>query len=141
VVSVHLDFASQRAREEQLGQLLRVLDERANPLVVLGDFNSEWHESESIVRQFARNAGLSAFEPEAAHHATYGDQRLDWVLISPELRFESYAVLPDLVSDHRAVVADLALFESAPAGVQAASRTSSAATSAPAAAVSSTPAQ
>jgi endonuclease/exonuclease/phosphatase family metal-dependent hydrolase len=133
VVSVHLDFASQSARRAQLRQLLGVLEERSNPLVVLGDFNSEWHEADSTVRQFARTAGLSAFEPEATHHATYGDQRLDWVLISSELRFDSYAVLPDVVSDHRAVL-------DAP-GAQTARRASRAVTSAARAAVSSTTAQ
>jgi endonuclease/exonuclease/phosphatase (EEP) superfamily protein YafD len=35
--------------------------------------------------------------------------RLDWVLISPGFTFHSYKVIEDKVSDHRAVVAELAL--------------------------------
>jgi endonuclease/exonuclease/phosphatase family metal-dependent hydrolase len=34
-------------------------------------------------------------------------RRLDWVLISDELEFLSHAVLPDAISDHQAIVADI----------------------------------
>jgi endonuclease/exonuclease/phosphatase family metal-dependent hydrolase len=33
--------------------------------------------------------------------------RLDWILISEELDFAAYETLPDRLSDHLAVVADL----------------------------------
>ena len=41
--------------------------------------------------------------------ALYQGARLDWILVSPEFRFERYAVYPDIVSDHYAVAAVIAL--------------------------------
>ncbi|NNK32083.1 MAG: hypothetical protein HKP02_03105, partial [Xanthomonadales bacterium] len=41
----------------------------------------------------------------------YGDKgaRLDWILVSPGLEFLNYYVVPDVVSDHYAVAADIGL--------------------------------
>jgi endonuclease/exonuclease/phosphatase family metal-dependent hydrolase len=38
-------------------------------------------------------------------------RRLDWILISPEFEFVEYRTLPDVISDHRAVVATLKLVQ------------------------------
>ena len=35
------------------------------------------------------------------------ERRFDWILISNELEFISYRVLPDIISDHFAVVAEV----------------------------------
>ena len=50
-------------------------------------------------------------EPHADGLSTYGDKgaRLDWILVSTELEFRTYAVYPDVVSDHYAVAADIVL--------------------------------
>jgi endonuclease/exonuclease/phosphatase family metal-dependent hydrolase len=54
----------------------------------------------------ATEFGLRAFTPEGSDFATYKEtKRLDWILISEELEFVDYDVLPDLVSDHRGLVA------------------------------------
>ncbi len=37
--------------------------------------------------------------------------RLDWILISPQLAFVSYEVLPDTLSDHRGVVSEIRMRE------------------------------
>jgi endonuclease/exonuclease/phosphatase family metal-dependent hydrolase len=37
------------------------------------------------------------------------DRRFDWIMISNELEFVSYKVLPDIISDHLAVVAEVKL--------------------------------
>jgi endonuclease/exonuclease/phosphatase family metal-dependent hydrolase len=34
-------------------------------------------------------------------------KRFDWILVSQELQFHDYATLPDVLSDHRAVVASV----------------------------------
>jgi endonuclease/exonuclease/phosphatase family metal-dependent hydrolase len=54
---------------------------------------------------------LSVFQPHADGLSTYGDKgaRLDWILISAELDFNSYAVFPEVVSDHYAVAAEIVL--------------------------------
>jgi len=110
-VSVHLDFSSEANREEQIGVMTEILSGRMNPIVILGDFNSAWLDRESAVEELARRLGLHAYLPQAQNLGTYPQtgRRLDWILISKELEFKSYAVLPDAVSDHYAVVAEVAL--------------------------------
>lgn len=109
VVSVHFDFFSRRTQASQLEELLVALAERDNPLIVLGDFNNEWHTPDSTVQALTEQAGLSVYQPEALHLATHGGERLDWILISPELQFLSYRVLPDVVSDHQPVLAEIGI--------------------------------
>ena len=59
----------------------------------------------------AESLSLSAYEPENDALETFpplGD-RLDWILVSRGIAFRSYRVLPDTVSDHRGVLAELEL--------------------------------
>jgi endonuclease/exonuclease/phosphatase family metal-dependent hydrolase len=126
VVSVHMDFLSRRARTSQVNELGDMLARRSNPSIVLGDFNSDWSVSDSPVRQLATRLGLQAYQPAAARMDTHNGQRLDWILLSPQLSFHSYRVLPEVVSDHRAVVAEIGLSDAAaaiPATALAASAT------------------
>jgi endonuclease/exonuclease/phosphatase family metal-dependent hydrolase len=109
IVSVHLDFSRQAVRSGQIAQMRAVLAGRKNPLIILGDFNSRWLADDSVVRKLIRRSGLQAYRPEAVNLGTYGSRRLDWILISADLEFVSYAVLPDEVSDHRAVVAEIGM--------------------------------
>jgi endonuclease/exonuclease/phosphatase family metal-dependent hydrolase len=109
VVSVHLDFLSETSREAQFEQLTEQLGQRSGPVIVLGDFNSEGRSADSPVLRFAERNGLRSYRPADDSLATFGDQRLDWILISDEFRFARYEVLPDVVSDHRAVLADIVL--------------------------------
>jgi len=46
---------------------------------------------------------------DAAGLDTHRDSRIDWILLSPGLAFRSYTVLPDIVSDHQAVLAEVVL--------------------------------
>lgn len=109
VISVHLDFSRQAVRTRQIGEMRTVLAGRNNPLIILGDFNSDWLADDSVVRELTRRSGLQVYRPEAIDLGTYGANRLDWILISAELEFISYAVLPDEVSDHLGVVAEIGL--------------------------------
>lgn len=111
VVSVHLDFSRVAVRRLQIAEMSKVLASRENHLIVLGDFNSEWSEDASAVREFAHRCSLHAYKPLASNLGTsrMGERRLDWILISSELEFRSYTVLPDIVSDHYAVTAEVAL--------------------------------
>ena len=63
-----------------------------------------------MVTDLARRCRLQTYRPLAEDLGTYrkSERRLDWILISDELEFMNYTVLPDVVSDHYAVVAEVA---------------------------------
>ena len=109
IVSVHLDFSRREVRENQIREITQVLEGRDNPLIILGDFNSDWLADELVVRALASDNGLKGYRPSADDLGTYpsGNKRLDWILISESLEFISYDVLPDVLSDHKAVVAEI----------------------------------
>ena len=110
IISVHLDFSSQKVREKQIAELKEQLSTRNNPLIILGDFNSNWFANKSVIKQLAENGNLQAYKPLSNNLATYGNgHRLDWILISSELEFISYKTLPDKLSDHLMVVAEIQL--------------------------------
>lgn len=106
LVSVHLDFSRESVRQGQIAELVNELQEVQTALVILGDFNADWSSEDSPVRELARALDLRPFRPTTDGLGTYnGTSRLDWILISDELTFVDYAVLPQRVSDHLAVVA------------------------------------
>lgn len=111
IVSVHLDFSRDSVRRQQVDEMAAFLSRRTHPVVVLGDFNSDWFDTgeRSVVTALARRCDMHAYEPHATHLGTYpsSGRRLDWVLISGDLQFLQYEVLPQLVSDHKAVVAEI----------------------------------
>ena len=111
IVSVHLDFARASVRGEQVQRLVAQLRKFEGPIVVMGDFNCEWQGRETSLRTLAGDLGLHAYQPSADDMATFPgfEKRLDWILISPELEFASYAHLDDTLSDHLSVVAELRL--------------------------------
>ena len=110
VISLHLDFASWTTRRAQAEELIKVLEDRQRPLIVTGDFNNHW-QNDSVVQYLCQALDLQAYQPEAPGLATFPrlGRRLDWILVSPGIAFQSYAVLPQPVSDHRAVFAELVL--------------------------------
>jgi endonuclease/exonuclease/phosphatase family metal-dependent hydrolase len=121
VVSVHLDFTRDSIRRQQVAEIATVLSGRTNPVIVLGDLNSDWSGNDSVVAELAHRCGMQVFQPLADDLGTYpsSGRRLDWVLISGELEFLHHEILPHLVSDHHAVVVDIGLkatSEEAPAG-------------------------
>ncbi len=113
VVAVHFDFASHEVRISEAQELADILRPRRQerPLIVIGDFNSQWLSDPSPVRDFAVALGLTTWEPESKTLITFPDfkSRLDYILISPELEFVEHRVLTDAVSDHRPVIARIRL--------------------------------
>jgi endonuclease/exonuclease/phosphatase family metal-dependent hydrolase len=109
LVSVHLDFLREKVRKRQVAEMIEELSGRGNPLVVMGDFNCEWDEETSPVRHLADSLGLHAFRPQTEGFETFGNggRRLDWILVSAELEFSSFEVLPDVLSDHAGVMAEV----------------------------------
>ncbi len=134
VASVHLDSESVTLRRQQVGQMVEVLESmrerqgvpdgdskerkeldsdgvRTRPLILMGDFNSQWRNKKDAVRLIADALNLHAFKPSDVDGKTFRStnltKRIDWILLSPELEFVGYKVAPDLVSDHQMVVADV----------------------------------
>lgn len=112
-ISVHLDFASAARRRAQARELVEAFADRSEPLLVLGDFNAEWRSKGSPVAAIASTLALHGVDPLARAPATYASgRRLDWILASAALRFADHRVLPDRLSDHYAVLADVAITSS-----------------------------
>lgn len=109
VVSVHLDFARDRVRSAQVRDLIEFLAQRDRPRIIMGDFNCEWHSQQACLKQLSQLASVSAHDPHAVHMGTFhsSGRRIDWIFVSDEFEFASYHVLPDVLSDHAAVMAEL----------------------------------
>ncbi len=109
VVSLHLDFSRAGIRRRQLHDLVHTLRDRANPVVVMGDFNCRWTGREKTLHALCEQLGLHTWRVDADDLRTFhrGNARLDWVFASDAIRFDHYETLADEVSDHLAVVATL----------------------------------
>ena len=111
VVSLHMDFSRKSVREQQIEELDKTLKNRTNPLILMGDFNSE-----TLAERLVKNAPdnkrlLHAWTGSEEQHYSYKKKRLDWIIISGELEFLDYTTTTDILSDHRAIVASLRLRE------------------------------
>lgn len=109
IVSVHLDFSRKSVRKQQLEELVTVLKTRQGPLIIMGDFNSEWLAEQYLVESIADRSELHVYNTGSGNLDTYKDQRLDWILLTRDLEFESYRVASETLSDHRAVIASVRL--------------------------------
>lgn len=107
IISVHLDFSRQSVREQQINEMKEILSARMNPTIIMGDFNSQWLAETSVIKELATKSRFIAYKPEAVDYNSYKNKRLDWILVSKELEFVNYQVLPDVLSDHAMVVADI----------------------------------
>ena len=107
IYSVHFDFSRQSKRQDQVEQLSKVLAKRQHMNIVMGDFNSVWRGGDKIIGQIINDAGLKAYYKESFGLGTYGDNRLDWIFISPQMAFLNYHNHLAVLSDHQAVVADI----------------------------------
>ena len=111
VVSVHLDFSRKSIRQRQAREIIDRLAGRRRPLVLMGDFNCGFSTKDPTLSVLARELKLQTHEPGATEMASFPqrNKRFDWIMISAELDFLEYRTRPDVLSDHRAVVATLEL--------------------------------
>jgi endonuclease/exonuclease/phosphatase family metal-dependent hydrolase len=111
VTSVHLDAVSPSTRRRQVEALVSALEDAPGAMIVMGDLNCQWCDESDAVRMLASRLGLRAYVPEGPGLATYRANaplvRIDWILISPQLRFRDYRVWEDQVSDHLGVSAEV----------------------------------
>jgi len=110
VVSLHLDFLTPAVRQRQVQRLIAELRGRGRPLIVVGDFNCGLRERGTLA---ALVDGLALQPYSGRGQPTFPTanprRRIDWILVSPELEIVGYRTLTDALSDHRAVVADIAI--------------------------------
>jgi endonuclease/exonuclease/phosphatase family metal-dependent hydrolase len=108
VVSIHLDFLVPRSRRQQADHLLDILSKRTGAKILMGDFNAEW-EKEGILQRLTEKLNLKAYKVESKDIVTFPgfSKRIDWILVSSDFEFVSHKVLPDTISDHRAVLVEL----------------------------------
>jgi endonuclease/exonuclease/phosphatase family metal-dependent hydrolase len=111
LVSLHLDFSSEATRRLQAQELIAFMRGRDRPMIVMGDFNTDWSDKYTTVRLIASELALKAYNPAAKGQNTFplSNKRLDWILVSGRFEFRDYQVVSDAVSDHRGVIAELGL--------------------------------
>jgi endonuclease/exonuclease/phosphatase family metal-dependent hydrolase len=107
VISVHLDFSRKSVRLQQIDELATVLNQRDGPLIIMGDFNSEWLAQEYMSENTTDTSRLHVYQPYSLVFNTYKDKRLDWILLSADLGFSAYKVEGEMLSDHKAVGASI----------------------------------
>jgi endonuclease/exonuclease/phosphatase family metal-dependent hydrolase len=109
VISVHLDFLLDSVRQKQINELIAVIEKRDNPVILMGDLNAD-SESEAI-KSLIETLDLKAYKFKRAGLETFSrfNKRFDWILISKELEYVSYNVLPDDISDHSAIISEISL--------------------------------
>jgi len=107
IVSVHLDFSRKSVRREQVDEMAQVITPRNNPLIIMGDFNSEWLARKYTIDSFADSSPMHVYDAANEDLSTYKDKRLDWILLSRELEFDSYRTEKEVLSDHSAIVAHI----------------------------------
>lgn len=106
IVSLHLDFSRGSVREKQIRHLVQHLKNINGPLIIMGDFNCQWPKRDGPLKTLACELNLHAYRPESKTLKTFPvfKTRLDWILISHNLRFTQYEVLPERLSDPYATI-------------------------------------
>lgn len=109
LVSVHLDFARKSVRLRQCEELIEHLQHRPYPRIIMGDFNCEWWSSEQTLRRISHKLDVHPFQPDDRDLITFPAtrRRIDWILCSSGFTFVHHEVLPDRLSDHRPVLAEI----------------------------------
>ncbi len=109
IISIHMDFSRKSVRQSQLRELEQVMDSRRNPLVLMGDFNSESLAARLVDRAAENSRRLHTLPFSKGEQSSYKDKRLDWIIVSGEFEIVDYRTATEVLSDHRAVIATLAL--------------------------------
>lgn len=110
IVSVHFDFLTGNQRLKEAMKLIETIKGRNNPRIIMGDLNSEYAADSQLIPLLEDSLGLSTWRPHV-EVVTFPkmQKRLDWVLVSQDIEIVTHEVLPDTLSDHRAIVAELRL--------------------------------
>jgi endonuclease/exonuclease/phosphatase family metal-dependent hydrolase len=112
VYATHLDYRAEPAvRELQVADTLRILadDPRGARQVLVGDFNAEPAAPELAPLWNRLADAWTSAEPGPTYPADVPEKRIDYVTMSPGVHVRDARVIETLASDHRPVIADLAV--------------------------------
>ncbi len=109
VISIHMDFSRKSVRRQQMDELDQVMKGRNNPLILMGDFNSETLAAQLMKSAEENDRHLHTWTHSESAHFTYKKKRLDWIIVSGDFEILDYTTADDPLSDHNAVIADLRL--------------------------------
>ena len=121
LINLHLHYRSRAARLEQVGHIFRYLAQRHNarspywsvPPIVCGDFNTSGKASDATAGLLAELGYFGAYALHPQGGRTFPSplptRALDFVLVPVQLRVAHCEVIRSWLSDHRPVVADLAV--------------------------------
>lgn len=111
IVSLHLDFARKSVRRKQADRIINIYKNRQNPLIIMGDFNTDATSKRSVIKVFMDALDLKAYRMNDNSLITFPftRKRLDWILISKRLNYTEHQIIPEVISDHYSIVSTITL--------------------------------
>ena len=121
LINLHLHYRSRQARLDQVGQVFRYLAQRHNarspywsvPPLVCGDFNTSGKASDAAAGLLAELDYFGSYGLHPRDGKTFPSplptRLLDFVLVPAELRVDRCEIVRSWLSDHRPVLAEIAL--------------------------------
>jgi endonuclease/exonuclease/phosphatase family metal-dependent hydrolase len=113
VFDTHLDYRPDPAvRRTQVSEMLGILGESARPTILMGDMNAPPPPAATELAPLferLRDAWAAGSGPGLTYPADAPVRRIDYIFVAGPLRALAARVLPTDASDHRPVIADLAL--------------------------------
>lgn len=109
VFNTHLDYRPDpEVRRRQVAEMLDIIGIWNGPMIVLGDLNAgpRAPELQPLFARF-RDAWTDGTDPGFTMPSAAPDRRIDYVLVSDDIRVERAAVPVTAASDHRPVVVEL----------------------------------
>ena len=123
VFGLHLSHRSENVRQLSAQHVVDLVRDSPHPCVVMGDMNSippgfsrssKTSDGKNAIQTFDDSDELHRIDidkPEDDKFLTFRSDKpniiIDWIYLSPSLRFESHRVEPSLLSDHRPVIAEI----------------------------------
>ena len=105
VLLVHLAL-NRHTRELQLYYLTRLLQDRAEPVVLAGDFNVLWGDRELQLFLAAAQLNNANRNGEPSHPSRAPRRELDFIFHSPEIHVTHFQIPPVKFSDHTPLICD-----------------------------------
>lgn len=112
VLNTHLDYRADPAvRHQQVAEMLAVINVAPGPLIVFGDLNAgpDAPELQPLLARFQDAWGRVGEGPGLTMSSTAPRSRIDYVLVSDDVRVVKAEVPATSASDHRPVVVQLVI--------------------------------